>query len=80
MAATRFARLAAALAIAAGLDGGDPLRPACRRARDRRWAGWRRPASPGLPPRSRSPLGWVAATRFARLAAALAIAAILGLL
>jgi hypothetical protein len=36
MAATRFARLSAALAIAAGLDGGDPLRPAFRRARDHR--------------------------------------------
>jgi hypothetical protein len=36
MAATRFARLAAALAIAAVLDGGDPLRPACSRALDRR--------------------------------------------
>jgi hypothetical protein len=35
MAATRFARLSAALAIA-GVDGGDPLRPAFSRARDRR--------------------------------------------
>jgi hypothetical protein len=36
MAPTRFARLTAALAIAAVLDGADPLRPAVSRARDRR--------------------------------------------
>jgi hypothetical protein len=36
MAATRLARLSAALAIAAALDGGDPPRPAFSRARDRR--------------------------------------------
>jgi hypothetical protein len=36
MAPTRFARLSAALAIAAVLDGADPLRPAVSRACDRR--------------------------------------------
>ncbi|AYE95268.1 hypothetical protein C0J29_11175 [Mycobacterium paragordonae] len=71
MAATRAPGFAA-LAIAAGSDGGDP-RARLRRACDRRWVRWRRPARPASP-RLRSPLGPVAATRAPGFAA-LAIAA-----